>query len=258
MHIGGGAVCRVNHGLTDGDHAAQLVFGVDLMCELDRLGRSHQLIVGGGQHDRRVTGGHARAEPAGHVHAVDFIEGDPVFDLAPIAAEQRFGIAQIAVDGAAVAPCAPLIDKTQRHFIVADGHDGFNSVLMALIENSIVKGKALFVGGLLIAIGENAAPRNGHTVGGKAHLGKEGDVLFVVVVEVDALMVRVPDIGQHGEGCALWQIVQIDHGNFAGGTVLIAIGQVARLGGRAAGQHVIGGGAAAVCIPRTLQLVKQR
>ena len=69
------------------------------------------------------------------------------------------------------------------------------------------------------------------------------------------LMVRVPDIGQHGEGCALWQIVQIDHGNFAGGSVLIAIGQVARLGGRAAGQHVIGGGAAAVCIPRTLQLV---
>ena len=43
----------------------------------------------------------------------------------------------------------------------------------------------------VVAVGEDAAPRDGHAEHGKAHLGEQRDVLLVVMVKVDTVMVGV-------------------------------------------------------------------
>ena len=67
-----------------------------------------------------------------------------------------------------------------------DGHERLDAVRLALAEHVLIEGQAGLVGLGLVTVGEDAGPRQAHTEGLKAHLGKEGDVFLVVVVEIDA------------------------------------------------------------------------
>ena len=59
---------------------------------------------------------------------------------------------------------------------------------MALVKEAVVEGQARLVGGVVVAVGENPGPGDGQPVALEAHLGKQLDVLLVVVVHVDGLM----------------------------------------------------------------------
>lgn len=61
----------------------------------------------------------------------------------------------------------------------------------AFIDQIIVKGQPGFIGNFLIPIGEDAAPGDGKAKYPEAHLGKQGDVSFVPMIEIDALQFQI-------------------------------------------------------------------
>ena len=71
---------------------------------------------------------------------------------------------------------------------------------MALVEQVVVELEARLVGGGLVAVGVDASPGDGGAEALEAHLGKEGDVLLIMVVEVDGFVVGVVFAGQDAVG----------------------------------------------------------
>ena len=102
------------------------------------------------------------------------------------------------------------------------------------IDEVVVEGDALLVGGRLVALGEDAGPLDGGAQRPEAHLGKEGDVLLVVMIEVDRLVVGVVLARQHAVGDATRGVRDV----------------VAR------GHHVGNGHAFAALVPAALDLVR--
>ena len=111
-------------------------------------------------------------------------------------------------------------------------------MLLALAEHVLVEGQAGLVGLGLVAVGEDAGPGQAHAEGLKAHLGKESDVLLVVMVEIDA--------GLRGIVVA---VLKVEHLALAGDH-RVALGAVRG--------HVHVGQAAAVHVVGALALVGSR
>lgn len=109
---------------------------------------------------------------------------------------------------------------------------------LTLAEYVLVEGQASLVGLGLVTVGEDAGPRQAHAEGLKAHLGKEGDVLLVMVIEIDA--------GLRGIVIA---VLEVEHLALAGDH-RIALGAVR--------SHVHVGQAAAVHVVGALALVGSR
>ena len=125
----------------------------------------------------------------GHVQQhVDLVEGQPVFYLIFIAAEDDVAVVDVGIHHPAVFPAAILLNERDGRIEVADGDQRFDAVLAALIEQRIVEGQPLFVGLCIVAVGQDAGPRDGQAVAPEAHLGEEGDVLLEVVVHVDGFV----------------------------------------------------------------------
>ena len=99
------------------------------------------------------------------------------------------------------------------------------------VEDAVVEGKTGLVGLGIIAVGEDAAPGDGHAEHVEAHLGEQRDILLVVMVEIDAVMVGVEAVG-----------VDVDR-------------DLTRLLVAAAQEVVVDGSAAAVHVPSALKLV---
>ena len=118
--------------------------------------------------------------------------------LVPFEADR--GEADEEVHQLAVPPAAVLGDQMVRHFEVGQGDDRLHAVFVHFVEEVIVELQACLVGLRLVPVGENAGPGDGGAEALEAHLGQEGDVLFVAVVELDALMVGVILAGQHAFG----------------------------------------------------------
>ena len=169
---------------------------------------------------------------------IDLVEGKPVLYQALVAGEDRGREVLVEVDELAVAPAAVLLDEVNRAVEVRDGHERLNAVRLTLAEHVLVEGQAGLVGLSLVAVGEDAGPGQAHAEGLKAHLGKEGDVLLVVVIEIDA--------GLRGVVIA---VLEVEHLAPAGDH-RIALGAVRR--------HVHVGQAAAIHVVSALALVGSR
>lgn len=115
---------------------------------------------------------------------IDLVEGQPVVDAALVPFKQNLGKAQVMVDERPVFPAAVGQRKVQRIFVMGDGDQRFDAVLFQLIQHLIVKFQAFFVGGGFVPLGEDAGPGDGKAVYLEAHLSKESDVLFVMMVEI--------------------------------------------------------------------------
>ena len=201
-----------------------------------------ELVVGGQVLDgllvlaflKDQTGTHKR-QVQNHI---DLVEGKPVLHQALVAGENRGREVLVEVDELAVAPTAVLLDEVNRAVEVRDSHEWLDAVLLALAEYILVEGQASLVGLGLVAVGEDAGPSQAHTEGLKAHLGKESDVLFVVVIEIDA--------GLRGIVIA---VLEVEHFTLAGDH-RIAFGAMR--------SHVHVGKAAAVHVVGALALVGSR
>ena len=164
--------------------------------------------------------------------------GEPVLHQALVAGKDRGREVLVEVDELAVSPAAVLLDEVNRAIEVRDGHERLDAVRPTLAEYVLVEGQASLVGLGLVAVGEDAGPSQAHTEGLKAHLGKESDVLFVVVIEIDA--------GLRGIVIA---VLEVEHFTLARDH-RIALGAVR--------SHVHVGQAAAVHVVGTLALVGSR
>ena len=84
--------------------------------------------------------------------------------------------------------------------VVCDGDQRLNAVFMAFFKHTAVKRQPFPVGLCIVAVGVDAAPRNGKAQGLKAHLCKQGNILFVMVVKIHRILRRVIVLcirGQH-------------------------------------------------------------
>ena len=74
---------------------------------------------------------------------------------------------------------------------MCDGDQRLNAVFMAFFKHTAVKRQPFPVGLCIVAVGVDAAPRNGKAQGLKAHLCKQGNILFVMVVKIHRILRRV-------------------------------------------------------------------
>ena len=118
-------------------------------------------------------------------HRVDFIEGQPVFDLALVAVKEHPHIIFIEANEVMIDPAVVFLGQIERRFIVGNRHQRFNAVFVAFVEQIVIELQALFIRLCIIAVWENPAPGNGGAEHLEAHFGKEFDILFVAVVEVN-------------------------------------------------------------------------
>ncbi len=169
---------------------------------------------------------------------IDLVKGKPVLHQTLVAGEDRGREVLVEVDEFAVAPAAVLLDEMNRAVEVRDSHERLDAVRLALAEHILVEGQASLVGLGLVAVGEDAGPGQAHTEGLKAHLGKEGDVLLVMVIEIDAGLRRI-----------VIAVLEVEHLALAGDH-RIALGAVR--------SHVHVGQTAAVHVVGALALVGSR
>ena len=182
-----------------GKHAADHRVGVDLAGDLGGPGTRHELVVRSDELGllavlallKDQTGAHKR-QVQNHI---DLVEGEPILDQALVAGEEHRREVLVEVDELAVAPAAVLLDEVDRAVEVRDGHERLDAILLALAEHVLVEGQTGLVGLGLVTVGENTGPGQAHAEGLKAHLGKEGDVLLVVVIEVDGSVRRIIMVG---------------------------------------------------------------
>ena len=118
---------------------------------------------------------------------------------------------------------------------MADGDQRLNAVLMALVKNAVVEGQSCLVGLSIVAVGQDAGPCNGQPEALEAHLCKQGDILFIMVIQVNGLVAGV-------EMC----VIAAQHFHIA---------RCHRKTVRAEGGHVHRCQTLAVCLPCTLALV---
>ncbi|MNZ44372.1 hypothetical protein D3C78_620030 [compost metagenome] len=188
-------------------HAAHLVGRVHLVGNLGRQGARDQLVVGRLVFDLLLVLPlleHQAGAGEGAVQQyVDLVEGEPVLHQAVELLEAGAGIAGEKVHHLAVAPGAVLHHQVHGHVEVAQGHQGLDVVLSALLEQRPVEGDALGVGLLLVPLGIEPAPGDGGAKHGEAHLGHQGYVFLVAVIEIYGLVAWVELVIPQGEALLL-------------------------------------------------------
>ena len=212
------------------------------MGDLGGPSAGDELVVGGQVLDGLLVLALLKDQASAHKRQVqdhvDLVKGEPVLHQALVAGEDRGREVLVEVDELAVSPAAVLLDEVDRAVEVRDGHERLDAVRLALTEYVLVESQAGLVGLGLVAVGEDTGPGQAHAEGLKAHLGEEGDVLLVVVVEIDA--------GLRGIVIA---VLKVEHLALAGDH-RIALGAVRG--------HVHVGQAAAVHVVGALALVGSR
>ncbi|MND81795.1 hypothetical protein D3C80_736030 [compost metagenome] len=136
------------------------------------------------------TGGGKRVA----VDAVDFIKREPVAHQIFIAVEADIAEAHERVHHVAVHPAVISLTQRQRHFVVRKRHQRLDVMATQFAEHLFVKLQARFIWRRVFAIRENTRPGDGHAQHFKAHLGKQRDIVFIVVIEIDAATLRVKGV----------------------------------------------------------------
>ena len=186
-----------------------------LVGVLDHLGARHELVVQRLQADLRphvelVAATLETLQVGGAVHgahlggrAVDLVEGQPQLHLVLVALEA--GVAELLVerDDLAARPAVVAAHELVGQLVVREGDERLDAVCEAAVEDAVVEGHARLKRLVLEARRVEARPVDGGAQAVEAHLGEEGDVLLVVMVEVDGLMAGVELVGVNLDGDAL-------------------------------------------------------
>ena len=122
---------------------------------------------------------------------VDLIEGHPVPDLSFVTPEHRFTVPGKEIDQGSVTPGTIVLHQIQRRFVMRKRDHRFDPVAVQLVEHTVIESKPGLVRLQFIALRKDARPVDGHSEALEAHLGKQRDVLFVMVVKIHGFMARV-------------------------------------------------------------------
>ena len=142
-----------------------------------------------------------------------FVHCDPPLDAALEVGKADLGIFQIGVDHLAVEPAAEGVHQRLRTLEVIESNERFNLFFQQIVDEPVVKGQPLGVGGAG-GIRHDAAPGKAHPVDLQAQLGHQIHVLFPVVVMVCGHFV----VGDAGAACP-----QIGGGNAFAAFVVTAL-----------------------------------
>ena len=85
--------------------------------------------------------------------------------------------------------------RCRGHLVVVQSDHRLDAIFVQLVKDIIVELQPCLVGFRVVPVGEDPGPCDGHPVALEAHLGKEFDVLLVVVIEVDGLVAGVVTAG---------------------------------------------------------------
>ena len=142
-----------------------------------------------------------------------FVHCDPPLDAALEVGKADLGVFQIGVDHLAVEPAAEGVHQRLRTLEVIESNERFNPFFQQIVDEPVVKGQPLGVGGAG-GIRHDAAPGKAHPVDLQAQLGHQIHVLFPVVVMVCGHFV----VGDAGAACP-----QIGGGNAFAAFVVTAL-----------------------------------
>ena len=218
------------------------------MAHGNALGARQELVVQGIEARLRVVPiaaakGHGRvggvghhaaahhAAKAAHEQAVNLVEGEPVAHQALVLGHDGASVVEVELDELGVLPAAVVFGEAVGQLVVAEGDHGLDTLLLAGLEHAAIELNAALVGLGFVAVGEDTTPVDGHAVALKAHLAKELNVVEVVVVHVHGLVAGIVVLGQD------------------------AVGDVARLGDRAAGHDIGNAEALAVLVVSAFALI---
>ena len=142
-----------------------------------------------------------------------FVHCDPPLDAALEVGKADLGVFQIGVDHLAVEPAAEGVHQRLRTLEVIESNERFDSFFQQIVDEPVVKGQPLGVGGAG-GIRHDAAPGKAHPVDLQAQLGHQVHVLFPVVVMVCGHFV----VGDAGAACP-----QVGGGNALAAFVVTAL-----------------------------------
>ena len=129
-----------------------------------------------------------------HGHHVLLVDGQPVLHAVVIAVDNGLCVREENLNQLTRCPAVVALDQGVRQLVVRQRHQRRDAVGDAAVEDLVVEREAGLVG-LAVALGEDTAPVDGHTEDVPAHLGEEGDVLLIVMIEVGGLMAGIQCIG---------------------------------------------------------------
>ena len=133
-----------------------------------------------------------KAEPRPHKWCmedhVNLIKGQPVLDQALVAGKESAAETLVKFQHFTAAPTAILLNQVHGAVKVSNGHQRLNAILVAFLKEIFVKFQASLIGLQFIPLRKNPAPSNGQTIGLKAHLTKEGNVLLEAVVHINGFL----------------------------------------------------------------------
>ena len=171
------------------DHAADLGVRDDLMPDLDCTCRGNELmmtrLIEVRQRQLRLRRHDAAREQRLVQHGVDLVERQPVFYFIPIARKDRAYIAFVEADEVVTHPAVVCFRKMKRRLIVRDRDERLDAVFPALVEEIIVELQPCLVRLRIIPVRIDAAPRNRRAEHLEPHLGKEGNIFPIPMVEVN-------------------------------------------------------------------------
>ena len=180
-------------------HVAHLELRIFLMREADRLSACQELMVKTLEPDLRLVRnfGHRSVITAdrpegkhcahGHSAGVDLIESEPVFDLVLIPVKDHLDIAHEVIDHFSPVPAVVSFNQAVRELIVGNGHKGLDAVFCQLVEYLVIESETGLIGLIFHSGGEDPGPVDGHAEDLKSHFRCQGNVLFVVVIEIGRL-----------------------------------------------------------------------
>ena len=171
------------------DHAADLGVRDDLMPDLDCACRGNELmmtrLIEIRQRQLRLRRHDAAREQRLVQHGVDLVERQPVFYFIPIARKNRAHVPLIEADEVVTHPAVVCFRKMKRRLVVRDRDEWLDAVFPALVEEIVVELQPRLVRLRIVPVRIDAAPRNRRAQHLKPHLGKEGDILPIPMVEVN-------------------------------------------------------------------------
>lgn len=118
---------------------------------------------------------------------VDLVDQNPVLDLAGISVKHDLAVALKAIDRLARVPARIGEGKVDGHLVMRERDHRLHAELDHLVKEPVVERKAFLVGLRIVAVGEDARPRDRGPKGVEPHIGKQLKVLRVGMVKIDTL-----------------------------------------------------------------------
>ena len=143
------------------------------------LGKFFLRSIDSAAHERRFQNG------------IDLIKCQPVFYFILIVVKHCRNVAFVKADQITVYPAIVMLCQIQRSLIMGQGYQWLNAIFSALIKQIIVEFKSCLVRCLLISLRENPAPCDGNTENLKAHLSKQLDIFFIMMVKINSYQLHI-------------------------------------------------------------------